>query len=205
MNARRFLTALAVALLPFLGLVSACSRGIPFDEQPVRIIPDLEEQRKVKAQAYAPFFEDGRAMRTPPAGTVALGTLKGDSTYYAGSVDGVRVAASPVPFTAETLRRGRERYNIYCSPCHDQTGGGEGLVIARGFVPPPKLWEQRIVDHPDGMLFHIISNGIRTMPAYKHQIPVEDRWAIVGYVRALQRAHNATLDDVPASERNALR
>ena len=97
----------------------------------------------------------------------------------------------------DLLKRGQERYNIYCAPCHDQTGSGKGIVVKKGFLPPPSMHLDRLRESPDGHFCDVISNGIRNMPSYKHQIPISDRWAIVAYVRALQRSQNAKTEDVP--------
>jgi len=201
-------TLLFFAALPALAGIPGCARGLPRDKRPVVIIPDMEVQKKFKAQGTTPFFADGRMMRIPPFGTVARGTLEEDTQYYMGMIDPVDstfVVRSPIPVTDELMERGRERFNIYCAPCHDRSGGGKGMVAQRGLVPPPHYWDPRIVAYKDGEIFNIVTHGIRTMPGYQAQIPVHDRWAIVAYVRALQRAHNATLDDVPPAHRGDLR
>jgi mono/diheme cytochrome c family protein len=174
----------------------------------VVIIPDMEVQKKFKAQGATPLFADGRMMRVPPYGSVAQGTLREDPRYYLGMIDpedSTFVTRAPVAVTEELLARGRDRFNIYCAPCHDRTGEGRGLVAARGLVPPPAFWDPRVMAYKDGEIFNLISAGVRTMPGYAAQIPVADRWAIVTYVRALQRAHTATLDDVPPARRGDLR
>ena len=196
----------ATLILAGVFLAAGCSRGIPREKRQVVVIPDMEVQKKLKPQGASPLFEDGRAMRLPPAGTVARGSLKEDQAFYFGKRDTSFVERAPVPYTAALLERGRDRFNIYCSPCHDRTGGGHGTVARRGhLVPPPKLWDERVRNHPDGKIFDIITHGIRTMPAYGHQIRAADRWAIVSYVRALQRAQTATLDDVPADKLREIR
>jgi mono/diheme cytochrome c family protein len=102
------------------------------------------------------------------------------------------------------MNRGQDRFTIYCTPCHGQTGVGNGIVIKRGFMVPPNFHDERLVTMPDGQIFNAISNGVRLMPSYGKQIPVEDCWAIVAYIRALQRSQRATLSDVPESERAQL-
>lgn len=101
----------------------------------------------------------------------------------------------------QLLQRGQERFNIYCSPCHGKTGDGKGIIVQRGMLPPPSFHEARLLQAPDGHFFDVISNGIRNMPTYRHQIPVSDRWAIVAYLRALQRSQNATINDIPVDLR----
>jgi mono/diheme cytochrome c family protein len=171
------------------------------------LIPDMEFQPKYKAQGESRFFADGRTMRIPPAGTVARGTLREDIPFQfgrAGAADTTWIVHNALPVTAELLQRGRERFNIYCSPCHDRTGSGQGMVVPFGLVPPPSFHEARIRQAADGYLFNVITHGVRTMPAYAAQIPPADRWAIVSYLRALQRTRNATLADVPAEARGQL-
>jgi mono/diheme cytochrome c family protein len=199
-------TALSLALLLVAFAAAGCSRGVPHEERQVVIIPDMEVQKKFWPQGYTPLFEDQRMMRRPVTGTVARGTMRADSALYAGREDGVFVARAPVSITRELMARGRERFNVFCAPCHDRTGGGQGMVAVRGnLVPAPKFWEDRIVAQPDGHIFDVITNGIRTMPAYGRQIPPRDRWAVVAYVRALQRAQTATVADVPSAMRGEIR
>lgn len=199
-------TALLLVVLAALAAsLGGCSRGQPRERRPTVIIPDMEFQKKFKAQGYTELFADHRMMRTPPPGTVARGTLKEDTAYFEGHVDSVFVAHNPVDITEELLYRGQNRFNIYCSPCHDRMGTGRGMIVDYGLVPPPSFHEQRARDFADGYIFGVITNGVRTMPSYGTQIPVADRWAIIAYLRALQRSRNAVLADVPADERLKLR
>lgn len=188
--------------------MNGCSRGKPRERRPTVIIPDLEFQKKFKAQGETDLFADGRTMRTPPEGTVARGTLKTDGEFYTGWIseeDSIYVAHNPRSMSEELLRRGQDRFNIYCAPCHDRTGYGRGIVVSYGLVPPTNFHDPRARAFEDGYLFNVISNGVRTMPSYGAQIPATDRWAIVAYVRALQRSQNATLADVPQDVRGGLR
>jgi len=192
-----------------MGLMSlmAC-RGQPSEKPPVHLNPNMDTQQKYKAQSESRFFADRRTMRTPPAGSVARGQLKEDSAFYHGKVNGQFVQAMPVELNRTLMERGAERFNIYCAPCHDRVGSGEGIVAVRGkssgMVSPPTYHQDRIIQMPDGELFDIITNGVRTMSSYRHQIPEADRWAIVAYIRALQRSQNARLEDVPEQQRTAL-
>ncbi len=197
----------ALALIGLLIAAGGCARGQPRDQRPVVIIPDMEFQKKYKAQTANPLFADMRSMRTPPEGTVPVGDVKADDAYYLGRVQGdtTFVSVNPREITAELLERGRSRFNIYCAPCHDRSGSGKGIVIGYGFVPPPSFHTDRVRQFADGYLYNVITNGIRNMPSYGKQIPVEDRWAVVAYVRALQLSQNATLADVPADARNELK
>jgi hypothetical protein len=169
------------------------------------IIPDMEFQRKFLPQDYTTFYPDGRTMRVPPAGTVAVGTFHEDTAYYEGKAGGEFIRHNPRPVTLDLLRRGQERFNIYCAPCHDRTGGGQGMIIGYGYVPPPSFHQERIREFADGYIFDVITHGVRNMPSYGAQVPVADRWAIVAYLRALQLSQNATLADVPPEARQELR
>lgn len=187
-----------VILLATATLFVGCYRGRPSQKPPVHLIPDMDSQPKYDTQEASGFFEDGSTMRLPVEGTVAVGHLDNDSPYYRGKNDnGSFVAKTPVPITLPLLKRGRERFNIYCSPCHSRVGDGNGIVVKRGYLPPPTFHSDRLRDVEDGYIFNVITNGIRNMPSYSHQVPVSDRWAIVAYVRALQRSQNAKLADVP--------
>ncbi len=171
---------------------------------PVEVFPDMDRQLKLKAQAETSFFADRRASRPPVPGTVARGRLKEDTPFHTGLEDGAYVA-NPLPLSRELLERGRERYDIYCAPCHDRTGSGRGIVAQRSAWPAVNLNEPRYRQMPDGQIFETITHGRRTMPAYRFQIGERDRWAIVAYVRALQRASAGTLADVPPELRSELR
>lgn len=186
-----------------LGAFVAC-RGQVSEQPPVHLNPNMDTQEKYKAQSESKFWADKRTMRTPVEGTVGRGMLKEDDAYFRGKVGEAFVATIPVEVDAAMMARGQERFNIYCAPCHDQTGSGKGLVSTRGLVPIPSYHDDRIRAMPDGELFNAITNGVRTMPSYRHQVPESDRWAIVAYIRALQRAQMASLDDVPAEKRTSL-
>jgi mono/diheme cytochrome c family protein len=181
---------LGCALLGAAVLLSGC-RGQTSRKPPIFIQHGMEFQPRFNAFEGNSFYADGRNMRTPPAGTVARGLLKDDDTFYRGGDTSSPVQANPVPVTADLLERGQERYNIYCAPCHSRTGLGNGMVVQRGFLPPPSLHDARIVQLPDGQIFQVISKGLRNMPSYAKQIPEADRWAVVAYVRALQYSQNA--------------
>lgn len=166
---------------------------------------DMHDQPKAKPQSKSAFFVDGRTGRLPVDGTVARGELREDDHLYRGKVDGVFVTTFPFKIDAAVMERGRERYNIYCTPCHGATGLGNGMVIQRGFkVPAASHHIERLRNAPVGYWFDVITNGFGVMFGYAAQIPVNDRWAIIAYIRALQLSRNATDDDVPAAEREAL-
>ncbi len=186
-------------------IVSGCARGLPKEDPPIRLLQNMYSQEKYKAQSKNDFFEDGSAMRMPVSGTVARGYLRDDVAFYEGKTrNGDTVLVAPVAYTMETMLRGQERYNIYCAPCHSRVGDGKGTVVERGYTPAPTYHDNRLRNVPDGHLYLTITNGIRNMPSYRSQISVEDRWAIVAYIRALQRSQHATVADVPESMRREL-
>ncbi|MFN3325185.1 MAG: c-type cytochrome [Bryobacteraceae bacterium] len=194
---------LAAALLASV-VMSGCA-GNTTRSAPVEIFPDMDRQAKYKPQMAGPFFEDGRASRRPVPGTVAIGYLKEDESFHSGVNGNMYVGRNPLPIDAELLARGRQRYDIYCSPCHSRVGSEVGIVGKRSMWLPTNLQEDRIREMPDGEIFSVISEGRRQMPAYRFQIEARDRWAIVAYMRALHRANNATMNDVPADLRSELR
>jgi len=165
---------------------------------------DMHNQPKVKPLTKSDFFADGQSSRPLPAGTVARGYLREDSAYYAGRNGDQFVSDFPVPVTRQLLQRGQERFNIFCAPCHDRTGGGRGMVVRRGYQPPPSLHIERLRDAPVGHFFDVMSNGLGAMPDYASQVPVEDRWAIAAYVKALQLSQYAPVSDVPPEKRAGL-
>jgi len=165
---------------------------------------DMHLQPKYKPDEPSDFFPDGRADRPEVTGTVARGHLRTDELFYTGRVNGQAMDQFPFPVTAQVLERGRERYNIYCSPCHDYTGSGNGMIVQRGFPPPPSYHTERLRQAPAGHFFEVMTDGYGTMYSYAGRITPEDRWAIVAYIRALQLSQHASLNDVPAAERQKL-
>ena len=165
---------------------------------------DMHIQPKYKPDEPSTFFEDGRSDRPEVNGVVARGHLRVDQQFYTGRVNGVVVNTFPFPITREVLDRGRERFNIYCSPCHDYTGSGHGMIVQRGFPAPPSYHIDRLRQAPVGHFFEVITDGYGAMFSYASRISPKDRWAIVAYIRALQLSQHATLNDVPAQERAEL-
>ncbi len=165
---------------------------------------DMHIQPKYKGLRPSTFFEDGRSARPVVPGTVARGHLKTDELLYTGKVNGREADEFPFPITRQDLERGRERFNIYCTPCHDYTGSGHGMIVQRGFPPPPSYHEERLMKAPVGHFFDVMTNGYGTMYSYADRVSVEDRWRIAAYIRALQLSQHATLDDVPAQTRQRL-
>lgn len=165
---------------------------------------DMHDPPRYRAQGSSDFFSDGRVNRPVVEGTVARGQLRADTKFYQGREGGEFVKTLPVELTKDLVKRGQERYNIYCSPCHGMVGDGEGMVVQRGFRHPPSFHLERMRELPVGHYYDVITNGFGAMSSYASRIPVKDRWAIVAYVRALQLSQNATMQDVPEAERGKL-
>jgi mono/diheme cytochrome c family protein len=146
------------------------------------------------------FFPDGTSARPIPQGTIPQGTRRSEQMFR-GTVKGQPSTTFPFPVTMKVLERGRQRFNIFCSPCHDQLGTGAGMAVLRGFRRrPPSFHIERLRAAPPGHFFDVMTHGFGAMPSYAFQVPVEDRWAIIAYVRALQLSFDATAADVPADE-----
>jgi hypothetical protein len=150
------------------------------------------------------FFADGRSARTFVADTVARGTLREDEHLYHGTIDGQLTDIFPMPVTDEMMARGHQRFNVFCAPCHGRTGQGNGMIVQRGFRPPPSLHEERLRNAPVGYYVNVETNGFGAMSDYSAQVPVADRWAIAAYIRALQFSQRASIDDVPPERRGEL-
>ena len=165
---------------------------------------DMHDQPRYEALEASDFFEDGRASRPLVEGTVAQGRLRLDEHLYRGQINGEWADTLPVPLTRQLLERGRERFEIYCSPCHDRAGSGQGIVVRRGFRRPSSFHIDRLREAPIGYFFEVMTNGFGAMMDYAVQVTPHDRWAIAAYVRALQLSQHATLDDVPNPERQRL-
>ncbi|MGA7920261.1 MAG: cytochrome c [Candidatus Acidiferrales bacterium] len=165
---------------------------------------DMHIQPKYLPYEPTAFFNDGRSERQPVPGTVARGQLRLDELLYTGKENGAISNRFPFPMTREDLERGQQRYNIYCTPCHDYTGGGNGIVVQRGFSPPPSFHSDRLRDAPAGHFFDVITNPNGSMYSYASRVEPEDRWRIAAYIRALQLSQHASVQDVPAEERDKL-
>jgi mono/diheme cytochrome c family protein len=165
---------------------------------------DMHDQPKVRPYRRSAFFGDERSARPQVAGTVARGQLREDTLLVSGKAGAA--FSDTFPFTVDegVLRRGQERFRIYCSPCHGQLGRGDGMIVRRGYRQAASFHIDRLRAQPAGYFFDVISHGFGAMPDYAAQIPVKDRWAIVAYVRVLQLSEDATLADVPADRRGEL-
>jgi mono/diheme cytochrome c family protein len=182
---RSLLVLLLAASAP---LVQGCMRGCSSSSPPVLVNTSMFNQPKYKAQAESAFFYDGKTMRQPVANTIARGHLREDVALATGlGADGKPIATSPVASDEALLARGAERYGIYCQPCHDERGEGKGVLSQRAKVPTANLLEQRIRALSDGEMFDTITNGKGLMAGYRYPIVAHDRWAIVAYVRDMQK------------------
>jgi len=181
---------MAAAAAVFLAMASVACRQ------------DMHDQPRFIPLRPSGFFDDGRSERPLIEGTVARGHLNDDTVFYTGKgPDGKPVDTFPFPVTKEVVERGQQRFNVYCSPCHDRTGNGNGMVPQRGFRHPPSYHTDFLRQVPNGFIFDIITNGFGAMQDYSAQVPPRDRWAIVAYIRALQLSENATINDVPPDQR----
>ncbi len=213
---RYFLLIFAVCVLAVLGIFGC--RGTTSRKTTLYIFPDMEWQNKLRPQKPNPFFANGLSSQLPVAGTVAratpIQTAAGavypfeDSPVNTGRETGSTnfVELNPLPVTAELLKRGQQRFTINCSPCHGQTAEGNGIGKKIGAMAVvANLHDKRIVELRDGELFYVITNGRNLMGSYGASIAVEDRWAVIAYLRALQLARLGSLDDVPPELRAALK
>lgn len=167
---------------------------------------DMHDQPRFEPLEGSTFFDDGRASRPFVANTIARGRLFESDHLYRGRVDGELATTFPpdLPITAELLERGRERYQIFCTPCHAYDGSGDGMVVRRGMRRPSSFHVERLVEAPHGYYFDVITNGFGAMYDYADRVPAKDRWAITAYIRTLQRAHRGTLDDLTEEQRSEL-
>lgn len=182
------LTTLAGAVL----LATACTQ-------------QMAQQPSYRPYQPSSFFADGTSARSLPADTVARGHLQADTLLFTGrTTDGHDATEFPFPVTRDVLERGRQRFEVDCVPCHGYTGAANGMVVQRGFTPPPTFHSDRLRQAPVGHFFQVITNGFGAMPEYATQVSVRDRWAIVAYIRALQLSQSAPLDAVPPDARASL-
>ena len=162
---------------------------------------DMHDQPRFKPLARSDFYADLRSARTPVEGTVARGQLHEDSYLYTGKIGNNPGDYLPFLVSEEVLRRGRERFNIYCAPCHSRLGDGNGVIVQRGLRHPPSYHIERLRKAPLGYFFDVMTNGFGAMPDYTSQISPRDRWCIIAYIRALQLSQGATMGDVPAGQK----
>ncbi len=166
--------------------------------------PGMSRQPKYKALAPSPLFSDLTSARPLVAGTVARGHLEASTHFYLGKIKGKEATTFPMTLTAALLRRGQQRFDIYCAVCHGRDGYGNGLVVTRGFTAPPSYHSERLRKLPVGHFFDVITNGFGAMYGYGARVAAEDRWAIIAYIRALQLSQWGSLRDVDSEERARL-
>lgn len=182
----------SLAMLAGLVLLSAACRQ------------DMHNTPRYEVFEASTTFADGRASRAAPIGTVARGWLREDEALYTGKVNGQTVDAVPFALSYADLKRGQERFNIYCSPCHSRLGDGNGMVVQRGLRQAASYHNDRLRQERIGYFFDVITNGFGAMQGYAEQVPVRDRWLIASYVRTLQFSQYASINDVPADRRAEL-
>jgi mono/diheme cytochrome c family protein len=215
-----YLAIIAIVLASLPPALIARARHAKSDRPRIHLVQDMDAQAKFKPQSANPLFADGRAMRPLVDGTVARGELRDDDHLALGTAaDGwATTMPAQIPMTQSLLERGQERFGIYCSPCHGFAGYGDGIVHQRAerlqnnpaigngtiWVQPKSMHAPDVRIQPVGQIYNTITNGIRNMSGYAAQIPLDDRWAIAAYVKALQRSQDAEPGDVPASERRDL-
>ena len=162
--------------------------------------PGLYNQARYETYEASDFFPDGLSARPLVAGTVARGWDRDDEHLYYGRVDGALASTFPFEVDRAVIERGRDRFNIYCLPCHGGLGDGQGMIVQRGMPQPPSYHEQRLREIPVGHFYDVITRGFGAMYPYAHRIKPRDRWAVVAYIRALQRSQNAAVEDLPDAE-----
>ena len=208
---------LCVAVVSIAGFRGSLSRN-----PPIEVFPDMDRQPKLRPQTRNNFFSDGLSSQLPVAGTIprsqpqlASGELVSsydnsplrDAPINTGKIPGTTnwVELNPITINAGVMARGQQRYNIYCAPCHGKSGDGKGITSKYGMVAMANFHDKRLIEMTDGEIFNTVTTGKNLMGSYAAQIPIEDRWAIIAYVRAIQRSRVATPDDVPADQRASLK
>jgi mono/diheme cytochrome c family protein len=200
--------AYLVLALVVIGTVSIFGfRGSITTKPPLEVFPDMDRQAKYKPQAESAFFADGRADRPLPAGVVSRGDLRADDHLYLGkAANGSFAAGFPasISIDATLMERGKDRYAIFCLPCHGAIGDGNGITKSYGMGSTPTYHDDRLRKMTEGEIFNTITHGKASMGAYADKLSAEERWAVIAYVRALQRAQTGTINDVPASHKSEL-
>ena len=191
---------LGVIVLTSVIPLAGCVRGCTSSRPPVHLNWSMDDQPRVNPQAASAFFYNGAGMRPPVPGTIPIGGLKEDGPFYTGKgADGQFVATIPHAVDEALVARGRDRYTIYCQPCHDARGDGRGILFQRGNIPTATFHQEKVLKYSDGQIFDVITNGSGLMASYRWPIPPADRWAIVAYVRALQREGQARAASAPTA------
>jgi len=205
---RYLLLIFALGVVTVMGVLG--KRGHTFKQPPLEIFPDMDRQPKLRPQQPSVTFANGRSSQEPVAGTVARGDHYENNPVNTGRDPSPAnltnfTANIPIPVTEQLMARGQQRFNIYCVPCHGPQGDGNGIVKKYGYTTVRSLHEKIVVAQADGEIFNTVSNGKSTMFGYGSQISIEDRWAIIAYVRALQRSHLGLAEEVPAQLKAGLK
>lgn len=190
------------------GVSIAGLRGSTSRKPPLEVFPDMDRQPKLRPQTTAKFagFSDGLSSRLPVAGTVARESARELGEFQTGKkADGAWVDAMPATVNREFLQRGRERYGIYCAPCHGAAGDGNGVTTKFGMAAVAKLHDERLIKMADGEIFNTISNGKNLMLPYADKLDAKDRWAVIAYVRALQLSRLGKKEEIPDAVRATLK
>lgn len=214
---QRLLWIAGYALSPTVAIAAACimlagcSISSESRRPPIEVFPDMDRQEKFKAQSEVgpdlhSVFADKRSDRRPVAGTIARGKLQFNDVMNTGLVNaGMYAGSNPVKLDASVMKVGHDKFQVYCAPCHDRTGSGQGIINQRDpTFKPGNLLDDRIKAFNDGQLFYTITNGKGNMQGYPYQLSVPERWAVVYYVRALQRAHSGSMADVPEDKKGSI-
>ncbi|MDA0349192.1 MAG: cytochrome c [Verrucomicrobia bacterium] len=199
---RYFLFAFALAVAAVVSILGF--RGGSFTKPPLEMFPDMDDQSKYKPQGTSTFFADGRTDRLPIAGTVARGLLKDDEFLHFGKKGEEWARGFPMPVTDDLINRGKERYGIYCAVCHGGVGDGNGVTKPRGMNIVASFHDDRLRDIAEGEIFNTLTNGKGLMGYYRDKLSAEDRWAVIAYLRVIQRSQNASVNDVPPANRKDL-
>ncbi len=198
---------LAIYVLAIVGVVSVLGlRGSYSTKPPLEVFPDMDRQNKLRPQAANSFFGSGRSSQLYVEGTIARGSAYQDIPINTGRITGTTnfVSTIPVVINESMLERGRERFDINCTPCHGKAGDGKGITTKYGMVAVANFHDPRLVKMSAGEIFNTITHGKNLMGSYGANIDISDRWAIIAYMRALQRSRLAVLDEIPENERAAL-
>ncbi len=190
---------LVIATVSIMGL-----RGSRSGKPPLEVFPDMDRQPRLKPQGSSGFFLDGRGDRPPVPGTVAFDSFEEDEYYSTGMKNREFGSGFPIAVTHELMELGREKYNIFCVVCHGETGDGNGITKKHGMTLTPTYHDQVRRDLSEGDIFNTITHGKNNMGPYGYKLRIEERWAVVVYLRALQRARNASIEDVAAHARGEL-